>query len=84
MIAVREGMNMSRLYGLDPKILAGIMNVSTGMPYKNRTSSLLLSRIRRTAHLCYIPVTSLVCCTAISHYQTFRYVEFPLLRGKLD
>ena len=36
MIAVCEGMNMGRLYGLDPRTLASVMNASTGMSYNGR------------------------------------------------
>lgn len=36
MIAVCEGMNMGRLYGLDPKVLAKVVNASTGMSRNSR------------------------------------------------
>ncbi|KAK7417699.1 hypothetical protein QQX98_004355 [Neonectria punicea] len=36
MIGVCEGMNMGRLYGLDPAVLAGVINVSTGMSRNSR------------------------------------------------
>ncbi|KAM5344576.1 hypothetical protein ACJ41O_013111 [Fusarium nematophilum] len=36
MIGVCEGMNMGRLYGLDPTILAGVVNSSTGMSRNSR------------------------------------------------
>lgn len=31
-----EAMNMGRLYGLDPKVLAGVINVSSGQNYNSR------------------------------------------------
>ncbi|KAJ4171660.1 hypothetical protein NW754_013431 [Fusarium falciforme] len=36
MIGVCEGMNMGRLYGLDPVLLAGVINSSTGMSRNSR------------------------------------------------
>jgi 3-hydroxyisobutyrate dehydrogenase-like beta-hydroxyacid dehydrogenase len=36
MVGVCEGMNMGRLYGLDPAVLAGVINVSTGMSRNSR------------------------------------------------
>ncbi|KAH7145394.1 NAD binding domain of 6-phosphogluconate dehydrogenase-domain-containing protein [Dactylonectria estremocensis] len=36
MIGVCEGMNLGRLYGLDPAVLAGVINVSTGMSRNSR------------------------------------------------
>ncbi|KAL2674303.1 hypothetical protein Neosp_012754 [[Neocosmospora] mangrovei] len=36
MIGVCEGMNMGRLYGLDPTLLAGVINSSTGMSRNSR------------------------------------------------
>ncbi|KAH7161899.1 NAD binding domain of 6-phosphogluconate dehydrogenase-domain-containing protein [Dactylonectria macrodidyma] len=36
MIGVCEGMNMGRLYGLDPAVLAGVINASTGMSRNSR------------------------------------------------
>ncbi|EEU37451.1 uncharacterized protein NECHADRAFT_97103 [Fusarium vanettenii 77-13-4] len=36
MIGVCEGMNMGRLYGLDPALLAGVINSSTGMSRNSR------------------------------------------------
>ncbi|KAH7013000.1 NAD binding domain of 6-phosphogluconate dehydrogenase-domain-containing protein [Ilyonectria destructans] len=36
MIGVCEGMNMGRLYGLNPAVLAGVINVSTGMSRNSR------------------------------------------------
>ncbi|KAK7219134.1 hypothetical protein V2G26_007137 [Clonostachys chloroleuca] len=36
MIGVCEGMNMGRLYGLDPVLLAGVINTSTGMSRNSR------------------------------------------------
>lgn len=35
MLATAEGMNMGIKYGLDPKVLAGVINVSTGRSYNS-------------------------------------------------